>query len=231
MADQSLTQIYDSQSPQITEIEQGWLLYFVDNTVSPAVSYAVPAEYTGIKVPLETITATGSESPIVEFDFGPNIAGGQIPQMFKRLWLHGRLRSTDTSSSAETVCIYFNDDTTDTNYHSQWAIVNNTTYSDSEGAYPRVTTCPTDHTNSVADSFSTFSIVVEDYTSTTKLHMASSVHTAYLREASYLAHQFGPVTVWDIPGSPYPAITRLRLRTDDHPSSVLYGTVTLYGEI
>jgi hypothetical protein len=161
---------------------------------------------------IETIT-NGSAG---EFDFT------SIPAVFSRLILQGDVRG-DVTATSDFMFLLFNEEDTDADYHSQY-VANITGVADvSKDDTPEIGVCP--GASSPANSYGKITIVIDNYTDGhikqatgdfNALRAATDVHSGlcYLNHDSLTA-----------------AITRLRLRTDNHDTDQLFGVVSLYGEI
>ncbi len=159
---------------------------------------------------IQTIT-NGSAG---EFDFD------SIPSGYDRLIIEGVVRS-DAAVTADNMHMYLNTDTTNANYYRQNSAGSNGSTSSSESAAPVIaviTGAP-----SPANDYSPISIVIENYTGP---YSKTALGNFTLRRTSTdtAAGQIGYFT------SITAAITRVRLRTDNHATDQLLGTLTLYGE-
>lgn len=161
---------------------------------------------------IETIT----NSVAGEFDFD------SIPAGFKRLILKGYARSS-AATTTDPLYIYANTDTTNANYHMQSVrgINGGASANSTEADYPQIATVPAN--TSTANSYGQFEIVVENYAASSHLKTALSGFMAYETTDST---RMGMMAVTSAITA---AITRLRLRTDNHPTDGLVGEVSLYG--
>jgi len=176
-------------------------------------SYSQDAAGTTVqaKVPLAVIDNTAAAG---EFDFD------NIPAGYDRLIIEGELRG-DVSADVENVNAYFNADVTDANYHRQNIVGSNGVANVVEGATPQVSICPGD--TSPANAYGLFHMVVEDYAGINLKHALGDV--MLLRSAGNMfAGSVGMMS------SITAAITRLRIRTDNHATDQLFGKLRLYGE-
>jgi hypothetical protein len=161
---------------------------------------------------IETITNASAG----EFDFT------SIPAVFSRLILVADVRG-DVTATSDILYLLFKEDTTAGDYHSQY-VANITGVADvSKDDAPEIGVCPAD--SSPANSYGKLTIVIDNYADGhikqatgdfNALRAATDVHSGlcYMNHDSLTA-----------------AITRLRLRTDNHATDQLVGVVKLYGEI
>jgi len=160
---------------------------------------------------IETITNASAG----EFDFA------SIPQVFSRLILVGDIRG-DVTATSDFLFLLFNEETTTADYHSQY-VANVTGVADvSKDDTPEIGVCSAD--SSPANSYSKITIIIDNYTGGylkqatgdfNALRAATDVHSGlcYMNHDSLTA-----------------AITRLRLRSDNHDTDQLLGAVSLFGE-
>lgn len=164
------------------------------------------------KYEIETITADGST--ITKFDFQ------SIPSTYRRLWIHGYVEG-DVAATTEALYIFFNNDTTATNYYRQYSSHNATSVTTSEGAEPRIALIA--GANAVGASM--LEICIEGYAATL-IQQARGQSQVYRTGGSDVSnHQC--VVFHD---SATAAINRVTLQADGDPTNVLIGTLTLYGE-
>ena len=165
------------------------------------------------KVEIETITNTTAG----EFDFD------NIPSGYKRLIIEGTLRG-DVSGYEDNVYCIFNTDTTASNYHNQLITAIDATMG--AGQYPEASTPLLGRVPAVSsptDSYGQFKIVVADYDGV-NLKTAISTFMSYVNTDAIYNGQGSMVSAITA------AITRIRIRTDNHATDQLLGTLTLYGE-
>ena len=164
-----------------------------------------------VKKKLQTITnATAGE-----FDFD------NIPAGYDRLIIEGTLRG-DIAATEEGVHVYFNADTTDTNYFAQYLYTDNGILVNSEGAFPRILLCSGG--NSPAGAHGNVVVRLEDYAGS-QIKCAQG-ESAAMRVVNSM--YYGGIGVSH--DSMTAAITRIRIRTDNHPTDQLIGTLHLYAE-
>jgi hypothetical protein len=149
-----------------------------------------------------------------EFDFD------SIPAGYDRLILEGEVRS-DAAVTADILYLFFNADTTVANYHSQDIFGSNGASAGGEAAVPRVGLAT--GASSPANAYAGVHIVIEGYDGT---YVKQAIGRTLIRRAATdlaagLNGMYSSVTA---------AITRVRLRTDNHATDQLLGTMTLYGE-
>lgn len=159
---------------------------------------------------IETIT----NSAAGEFDFD------NIPSGYSRLHIKGVLRG-DVSATSEIVYAFLNTDTTVGNYHFQRISAVNGTAQAFEGAQPRTFIVP--GATGVSNVYATVALTIEEYTGT-QLKVISSEF--------YSVRASGEVEVGikSVVSSITDVVNRIRIRTDNHPTDQLLGTLRLYGE-
>lgn len=144
-----------------------------------------------------------------------------IPADYDRLIIEGSI----TGSGAEIerlVEIFFNEDTTGSNYHAQRSAVgdNNAVggqeYADSRVGRVTAQTAPT-------DSVTRFRLEIEGH-SDSNLKIARSTYTTYKNTDIIEAGSYSVVSAVSA------ALTRIRIQTDNSPTSDLIGGLKLYGE-
>lgn len=161
---------------------------------------------------LQTITNTVAD----EFDFDTISAG------FSRLVIKGRLRSTEGEIS-DVVRIFFNGDTTDGNYNYQRISAQSGISQIGEASFSNVGRCPA--IGAPAGAYASVDVVIEGYDSS--VYIKSAITTT---EALRLSSHLWVGTEATVNSSITAAITRLRIRTDNHPTHKLLGKLQLYGE-
>ena len=183
---------------------------FVYDTASGGGGGGATATITAKHV-IQTITNASAG----EFDFD------SIPAGYDRLIIEGFLRG-DVSAISDNVRIFFNADTTLSNYHEQASLALNNANSSAEAtSSSRISFVPA--ASSPANSYANISIVIEDYDGSNRKGALSSTYSMY-DTAATLVGFFG------VKSSITDAITRVRIRTDNHATDQLLGTLTLYGE-
>lgn len=191
------------------------LLYMVDvsDTTQDVAgsSFKVPMSALGGRFLIEEITL-GSAG---EFDFN------SIPAGFNRLIITGLVRG-DVSATSDLVYVILNADTTLANYHSQRiAGIDNTAFATEFDNQPLISGCP--GASSPSGLYGALTIVIEDYAGSHR--KAVGCDSFVPRDASTLeASKY--ITLSSITA----AITRVRIRTDNHSTDQLLGTLRLYGE-
>ncbi len=119
----------------------------------------------------ENISAAGTTS--IQFS--------TISQDYDELLIVGQAKSSG-AGEAQSLLIYFNGDTTNSNYHHQSLSVNNTNASASESAAPRIGIVP--GSGAVTDSTGDCWIKLANYSSTTELKRAVGHTTAFRTTSS-----------------------------------------------
>ena len=149
-----------------------------------------------------------------EFDFD------SIPAGYDRLVIEGEARS-DAAVTLDNMYMYLNADTTASNYYRQNNVMANGVVATNESAEPVIAAVT--GASSAANDYSPVTIVIENYTGS---YSKTAIGCFVTRQTSTstVAGQIGYFT------SVTAAITRIRLRTDNHATDQLLGTLTLYGE-
>lgn len=201
---------------QATTFYANDIFYKVNSATSPISSEYATAAQLGLRVPIETITIS---SPVGEFDFT------SIPtdRGFKRLRGIGYTRGT-VSATNDGMYLIFNSDTTITNYYRTNVQGLNTSATAAESAAPIIgfttgSTAPT-------DCYGKIEFVIENYSNTNTVKDAWGFYGNYRTVDSEL--NVGMIFMSH--DSLTDAITRVRLRSDNHGTDHLIGQVTLYGE-
>jgi len=167
----------------------------------------------GSKFHVETITLPISPNP-GEFDFATIPTGG------KRLIIQGRPKSTAATGN-DVLYGILNADTTAANYQSQQTGADNGGALVSTVNNPRVG-CVSD-TGSLSSSNGFFEMVIEDYDGAARKTMVTRtmnpVSSGRIRGET--VYTYSAITA---------AITRVRIRTDNHSTDTLTGTLSLYVE-
>lgn len=166
------------------------------------------------RVLIQSITNTTAG----EFDFN------SIPSGYNRLVIEGDIRSDAAGITSDATYIIFNADTTASNYHSQLLSASDgaTTGGLGETASPLIASSP--GASSPTDSYANMRIVIENYTGA-RLKMALTQY------ASYEANDTLRTGARSVVSAITAAITRVRIRTDNHATDQLFGTLRLYGEM
>lgn len=150
-----------------------------------------------------------------EFDFD------SLPQGYKRLVIEGHVRAA-SGTGLKYLNAYINADETDSNYHSQALRAGNGASSFEESATPNIAVlAPSD---AAAEEFTAVQLVFEGYAGTIKKTARSNFVSP--RGAGF--HYVGALGVLSAITDP---VTRIRIRTDNHPTDGLIGKLTLYGEL
>lgn len=160
------------------------------------------------------LIATLTNTSAGEFDFT------SIPSGYNRLTVEGAVRS-DVAAFVDAVHCYINEDTTDANYHYQISGAFNAAANSTEGAAPYIAACA--GSTAPAGSVSALSLFIESPNSSNIKEVASQVGAT--RATDNLA-----TGIWLVSSAITDRVSRLRIRTDDHPTAGLTGTVRLYGE-
>ena len=171
---------------------------------------ATAADYGGL-ILLETIT----NSTAGEFDFN------SLPSVYNRFIIHGNTRG-DAATTEESLHLYFNEDLTDSTYHRQHHYGNNNAASASEASTPRIGI--TTGASSPTDSYGQITIVVENPAGS-YLKQAISSMVVYRGTDDLVGGKVSMVSEVTA------AITRIRIRTDNHATDQLLGTLRLYGQM
>lgn len=165
-----------------------------------------------VKVFIEEIENTSAG----EFDFSSITAG------YKRLVIEGYLRG-DVTATDDSVEIFFNTDTTASNYHRQTSHGEDGANSSTEAANARIAICPA--ASSPANAYGHVRIVIEDYAGSRR-KAAIGTYVSPNDSAAVVAGVSG--VIWD---STTTAINRVRIRANGHATDQLLGKLTLYGEV
>lgn len=140
-------------------------------------------------------------------------AGGfdvsSIPADYDDLWLYLWARS-DVSAQIDTCDIFFNNDTTATNYHRQHHQVSNTTESIGEAADSLIATVSA--ATSVASAFTSTVIHIPEYANTSSLRIAFAFSSGQFTTGKNIEVNY--IVVWEDGGTT--AINRITLQTDNH---------------
>ena len=177
-------------------------------TISKWESYRAP--YYGRQL-IETIENTTAG----KFDFN------NIPAGFNRLIIMGSLRS-DAAVTVDTMHIFFNSDTTVSNYYTQLNEALDGSPVSSQGSNPSISR--SSGASSPANYYTSVMIVIEDYTGP-NIKMGTGVYSSPGDSSKTLAG------VSSVRSSITAAITRVRIQTDNDPTDQLFGTLRLYGEL
>lgn len=160
---------------------------------------------------IQTIT---NSSP-GEFNFS------SIPAGFRRLIIRGEMRG-DVAATTDTIRLFFNGDTTIANYESQQITNTDTASSFSKADNPFSGVAPA--ASAPANSYGSFEYVIEGYA-------GGNLKSARLLYGLYYgadAQRHGLIRIQH--NSLTAAITQVQIRTDNHPTDQLLGTLSLYGE-
>jgi len=163
-----------------------------------------------VKILLDTITNPGSG----EFVFSG------IPSGYSRLVIEGYIRGTVTAT-VEVIWCFLNADTTSTNYHRQLNSAADGTASAAESAAPVVAFAPA--ASSPANSYGSVRLVLENYTGS-NLKSIESSWVAY-RDTDDISIGRGGII-----SAVTAAVTTVTIRTDNHSTDTLLGSLRLYGE-
>ena len=148
-----------------------------------------------------------------EFDF-------TVPTGYDRLIIRGQLRS-DVAGDFEAAHIYFNADTTAANYHSQASTGLDNAGAHSELNEPRLFgICAA---GAPTDTYATVSCEIER-PDNSFLKTALGTFSAYrASDKAWTGDHMVTSAITD-------PLTRIRIRTDNHATDQLFGTLILYGE-
>jgi hypothetical protein len=160
--------------------------------------------------PIETIDNTGAAD---EFDF-------TVPAGYDRLIIKGVIRS-DVTADIDGLRLFFNSDTTETNYQSQRVYGTNNGSSFNEANSAMICTCSA--ASGPANAYTSIRIEIEGPDSAL-LKIASSFFVTAESTSNLTTGHIGLLS------SITAALTQIRLRTDNHATDQLLGTLTLYGE-
>lgn len=172
----------------------------------------------GVKEEIESITLTTAG----EFDFGPALAGGVIPSGYRRLYMQGHVRSSGAGAS-DNMTVVLNADSTSGNYHRQHSAAFNGGAISGEGSDNFLSAVP--GSGAPTGSYLMLSSVIEGYDVTGIL---KSVRANFWElRASRQVFNSQTTVHNEVLTAP---VTRIRIRTDNHPTDGLIGRLTLYGE-
>lgn len=184
-------------------------VYYNDGDSSQWVSPNAQAVHP--KVLLQEITnATAGE-----FDFD------SIDQSYNRLIIEGMIRG-GVSAASDNLLAYFNADTTDGNYHRQAHYAYNGSHATSESAHPYAAFIVAN--SGPANEYHHFRMVIEDYTGSYRKKAKTEWYGEDAADSMYNGNIAIVSAVTD-------ALTRVRIRTDNHPTDGILGTLRLYGEM
>jgi carbon monoxide dehydrogenase subunit G len=164
----------------------------------------------------KTLLETIDRSVAGEFDFN------NIPAGYDRLIIQGEVRSDVAGAGGDVVLAYINSDTTDTNYHRQNNYVDNGVANIVEGTAPRAAVVPS--AGSPAGAMGSLEIVIEDYAGSNLKGGIGRFKSLYDTEKiveGEVAFTHETQTT---------AISRVQIRTDNHATDQLTGTLRIYGE-
>ncbi len=136
-----------------------------------------------------------------------------ISQNYDDLILLAMIR-TDVAATADYARIFYNNDTTVTNYHSQWhAVANGAGNSASETATSNVAYCAA--ATSTANSFTMLRVNIPLYTDTNYLKICTATSAMIYAAGAIYANHF--YVIWEDGGTT--AINRIQLRPDGYPTN------------
>ena len=150
-----------------------------------------------------------------EFDFN------SIPSGYDRLIIKGYMRS-DTADVQDSVEIFLNEDLTPSNYFRQFLTAINNIENTPEGTGCFIANIPA--ATAPASSYCDIVISIENYDSSAHRKMLISDFGSF-RQTTEL--YMGKIAVTSAITA---AVTRVRLRTDNHATDQMTGTLILYGE-
>jgi hypothetical protein len=145
-----------------------------------------------------------------------------IPQTYDHLYLEGIVRSTEAGSSGQWTFLLFNGDATETNYYSQAAGGYNNAGNVTHAAQPRMLYATT--AGEPANQWAQFNISVQYYSRTDIVKAAEGLSRARVDPPRVMA---GQTSMFH--DTMTAAITQLTLQDQGHPTTQLFGELTLYG--
>ena len=151
-----------------------------------------------------------------QFDFT------SIPQTYDHLYLEGIVRSSEAGSSGQWTFLLFNGDATETNYYSQAAGGYNNAGNVTHAAQPRMLYATT--AGEPANQWAQFNISVQYYSRTDIVKAAEGLSRARVDPPRVMA---GQTSMFH--DTMTAAITQLTLQDLAHPTTQLFGELTLYG--
>lgn len=164
-----------------------------------------------VKVIIERITNTIAD----EFDFN------NIPDKYKRLVIEGYIRSTDNVVGDDCL-IVLNESVLDGQYHSQ----DNRTFDGAallaDSNNNKISTAV--GTSAPADTYTDVRITIENYSNSAARKNVVGYLVGLLDTGKLVTGNFA------VSSAITDAITRVRIRTDNHSGALLFGELTLYGE-
>lgn len=199
----------DIQSPtaSITGI---FRLYGRKEVAIPGSDRVVPAATIVAKEKIATITLDTAG----EFDFN------NIPAGYDKLYIEGRLQSNQGGVTYDKAYVYLNEDLSNANYYSQLQSGNNNLGEHSEAAAPSIGYVATPTS---ATPYSALALSIEGY---------ATVSRKFIQVRGSFEYDSGAIadSSLTVRSALTDAVTRVRVRTDNHPTQQLTGTLTLYGE-
>ncbi len=168
-----------------------------------------------VTVTAKHLIQTITNSTAGEFDFD------SIPSGYNRLIIEGEVRG-NVSAASDDVRVFLNADTTLANYFEQYNVGLNNTNSSGEAASSSRIAFATAGT-SPSDNYSSIKITIENYAGSWKKIVTGYSNAPYGSPDALIG-------MWSVTSSITAAITRVRLRTDNHPTDNLFGVLRLYGE-
>lgn len=140
------------------------------------------------------------------------------------LVIKGWIKSDYTASTVQEVYGIFNTDTTAGNYHAQRGgyAANGVSVGDEVSA-PRVGRCVTSHASTPANAYTEIEIRIPNYTGANRKNILSKIHTYRNNDEIEAGHEFVTSEITN-------AITRFRVRTNNHSTNTLTGELALYIE-
>lgn len=212
-----------SKLPDLTEMTQTVavddMLYIVDESEKgdsvDGSSRFIKIQNFGGKYLLNTITNSTAD----EFDFS------SIPAGFRRLVIEGHVKSDDSGTNADNIIMFINADDTAANYWGSTVVHNGFSASGHDEGAAYIAVIAGDGANVVGDS--QIRIVIEGYESVSRIKTAQSWSMVYYSEGARIDSCMG---AWSHDNSSAD-INRIRIRTDNHPTDRLTGTLRLYGEM
>lgn len=205
-----------SELPEATSLADDDWLTAVDrsNTSNNPTGENVKIQKSYLDSPLKIIE-TITNITAGEFDFN------NIPGIYKRLYIKGYVES-DVVDTNDVLHVYFNEELTDTNYHYNEYYLSATAAAGQGSALPRAGVIAG---STAVQGTTPVEILMENYTGSDLKGITAE--TTWTNTATTFRKYFSTVYHDTLTA----AVTRLRVRSDNHPTDQLLGTLTLYGEM
>jgi hypothetical protein len=182
------------------------------NTLLPTLPINGPAKTRTVRTLIEKIDLSAAAG---DFDFN------SIPSGFDRLIISGYVRG-DVTATSDTMYMFFNTDTTVTNYNVQMNAAADGAAVVVELNNARSAVVPAG--SSPANKYSEVCIVIENPDGATNTKSATCYFVSRYDTDKIYAGQIA------LDSAVTAALTRIRLQTDNDPTDELFGILTLYGE-